>query len=92
MKRINNDFLFYIVRKGKQLIYVLGANHSHYPQDPQFKEIKKHWRNFLGAVSSKKALVLVEGGESERTAITACFLPNSSGSLFTDYVIIQLTS
>lgn len=72
------------IKKGKQILFYFGANHSPNPADPQYPILKKNWNEFLTITDNKDRVVLVEGRlrpiiENEKMAIAS----GSEGNLIT---------
>lgn len=53
------------VDDGHQYLYYFGANHSHDPENKQYKVLRAFWIDFLEKTQGKNCLVLVEGGKRE---------------------------
>ncbi|HPD74333.1 MAG TPA: hypothetical protein PLX95_03560 [bacterium] len=54
---------FFHIRKGGQILYYLGFEHTYDPKDASWGVLENYLQDFINQTDGKKRLVLVEGGE-----------------------------
>ena len=54
---------FFHVRKGGQILYYLGFEHTYDAKDPAWGVLENYLQDFINQTDGKKRMVLVEGGE-----------------------------
>lgn len=52
----------YVINSGDQFLYYFGDNHSSDPDDSQYNELFKFWKEFVIKTEGRQRIVFIEGG------------------------------